>query len=56
MNLIKYLATGLIALFLLSGCDEGPAENFGEDVDEAVEETGEELDNAGDEIGDSLEN
>lgn len=45
----------------LSGCDDGPAEQAGEEIDEALEgdgpaeRAGEEIDDAADEVGDAVE-
>lgn len=52
MNLSKAIGPILIAGLLaggIVGCDqEGPAEEAGEEIDEATEEAGEEMENAGD--------
>lgn len=41
---------------VLSGCEEqGPAEEAGEEIDDAVEEAGEEIDEAAEETGDAVE-
>ncbi|MGQ9424611.1 hypothetical protein ACXYTJ_01535 [Gilvimarinus sp. F26214L] len=53
MNLFKYLVPAFLTLFLF-GCDQGPAEQAGEDIDEAVEDTGESLEDAGDEAEDTF--
>ena len=45
----------LLALFALSGCNEGPMEKAGKAVDEAVEDTGEALEDAGEAIEDAVE-
>jgi len=49
----------LLALFsagALTGCsDPGPAEEAGQEIDEAVEEAGQEMDEAVEEAGDELE-
>lgn len=55
MTVIKYIAPAIIALFLLGGCDEGPAESAGEEIDEATEETGESLEEAGEETEEAFE-
>lgn len=55
MTAIKYIATAILALVLLGGCEEGPAERAGEDIDEAVEETGEGAEEAGEETEEAFE-
>ena len=45
----------LLALFNISGCDEGPMEKAGKAVDEAVEDTGEALEDAGEALEDAVE-
>lgn len=41
---------------VLTGCEEqGPAEEAGEEIDEAVEDAGEEIDEAAEEAGDAVE-
>jgi len=41
---------------VLSGCEEqGPAEEAGEEIDEAVEDAGEQIDDAAEEAGDAVE-
>jgi hypothetical protein len=55
-KLMKYFGTGLVALFLLGGCEEqGPAEEAGESVDEAFEETEEGVEEAGEETEEAFE-
>ncbi len=43
------LITGML-LVAISGCEEGPAEEAGENIDESAEKVGESLENAGDSI------
>lgn len=41
---------------VLSGCeDQGPAEEAGEEIDEAVEDAGDEIDDAAEEAGDAVQ-
>jgi len=58
MKLGKTVSTALVmsALFVaLAGCQkqEGPAEQAGENVDNAVDKTGEQIEKAGDSIQDA---
>ncbi|WP_412852788.1 hypothetical protein [Ectothiorhodospira shaposhnikovii] len=46
------LVLGLL-LAPLSGCDKGPAQRAGENVDDAVEKAGDSLERAGDRIQDA---
>lgn len=46
------LVLGLL-LVLLSGCDQGPAEKAGENVDEAMDQAGDSLEDAGDKVKDA---
>ncbi|MCC6910085.1 MAG: hypothetical protein IT430_19290 [Phycisphaerales bacterium] len=54
----RYLMTiVLAALFVgagaqMVGCEEGPAENAGEEIDEAAEDAGEAIDDAVDDLDD----
>jgi hypothetical protein len=51
-----WLPTGLITLFLVVGCsDPGPAEQAGERVDDAVEETREAVEDAVQELEDAVD-
>jgi hypothetical protein len=53
----KYVATAFslgILVAVLSGCEEGPAEHAGKEIDKAVEKTGQQIDKAGDKIGDAV--
>lgn len=53
---IKYLASILVAMFLITGCEQdGPAEEFGENVDEAGENIRDAAEDAGDEIEEACE-
>ena len=52
---IALLATGIL-VFTLAGCEkEGPAEQAGEQIDEAVETMQDKADDAGDKAMDELE-
>lgn len=47
------IGTAFAALLAIGACsdsNDGPAENVGEEVDEAVEETGDAVEEAGDEV------
>lgn len=45
----KFYMLFIVAIFGLAACqDQGPAEQAGEDIDEAVEEVGDEIDDATD--------
>jgi hypothetical protein len=46
------LSTGFLAL---SACDEGPAENVGERIDEATSDARDRVEDAGDAIGDAAD-
>lgn len=50
---MKLFAMLLVLLFALSACDQGPAEEAGEKIDEAVENAGEQLEEAGDAVKDA---
>ena len=56
---MKTLITAIfLALMIgpLAGCEQdGPVEEFGETVDEAVEDTGDALEDAGDKIAEACE-
>jgi hypothetical protein len=57
MKSCKYVVTALsmgILVAALSGCDEGPAEKAGKQIDKAVDKTGQQLERAGDKIGDAV--
>jgi len=52
----KYVATAFAIGILfagLSGCKEGPAEQAGKTIDNAVEKTGQQIEKAGDKIEDA---
>jgi hypothetical protein len=56
MTLRTVTGTGLVLgllLAALSGCERGPAEKAGENVDDAVDKMGESLEKAGDNIQDA---
>ena len=42
-------------LFFLAGCDEGPAENAGEKIDDVADDIADGLEDAGNEIEDACE-
>lgn len=46
------LITGML-VFAVSGCEKGPAEKAGENIDESVEKMGESLEETGDNIQDA---
>ena len=54
-NLI--MAVAVATPVYLAGCEmnEGPAEEAGENVDQAVDQAGDAMDNAGDAMGDAAE-
>ncbi len=49
---LRAIAIAAFGLSMLAGCTErdGPAENFGEQIDDAVEDAGDRLEEAGDEV------
>ena len=56
MKFGKHFATAFAAGILvaaLSGCEKGPAEKAGEQIDKAVDKTGQQIDKAGDKIEDT---
>ncbi len=60
MKLGKFISAGLVMSALLAalpGCQkqEGPAEQAGKEVDQAVEKTGDEIDNAAEKTGEQIE-
>ena len=58
MNSLKKLITCLflaVAVAGLPGCNEGPMERAGKEVDEVIEDTGEALEDAGEAIEDAVE-
>ncbi len=48
------LVAGLL-LVVLSGCDKGPAEQAGENIDNAVEQAGDQMEKAGDSMKEMVE-
>lgn len=46
MRVIPYIALALLSLTLLAGCEEGPAESAGEEIDQAIENGQEMLEDA----------
>lgn len=50
------VAAGLASMLMLAGCDtnDGPAEEAGENVDNAIDKSGEKIENAGDKIQDEV--
>ena len=58
MKFGKYIVTAFsmgILVAALSGCDKGPAEKAGKQIDKAVDKTGQQLDKAGDKIKDAVD-
>ena len=54
----RYLVWGSVLLplgFVLAGCDDGPAENAGEAVDDAAEEAGDAAEDAGEAAEDATD-
>lgn len=52
----QFLAVMLIAGFGVAACEqEGPAENLGEQVDDALDEAGDRAEDVGDEIEDAAD-
>jgi hypothetical protein len=52
----KYVFTAFamgILVAALSGCEKGPAERAGKQIDKAVDKTGQQIDKAGDKIEDA---
>lgn len=47
------LGAALLGLLTLTGCDDGKAEDVGETLDNAVDETGDAIDEAADDIKDA---
>jgi hypothetical protein len=43
-----------VLLAVLTGCEKGPAQKAGEDIDKAVDETGEAMEKAGDDIREAV--
>ena len=58
MKFGKYIVTAFsmgILVAVLSGCEKGPAEKAGKQIDQAVDKTGQQLDKAGDKIKDAVD-
>ncbi|MER2493046.1 hypothetical protein [Catenovulum sediminis] len=45
----------LLAALSLTGCDDGGAENMGEEIDRAVDNTGEKIEDAATDAGNAIE-
>jgi len=41
--------------FVLVGCDEGPAEEVGESIDDAADDAGDAIDDAADDVDDAVD-
>jgi hypothetical protein len=54
---MRLLLLAIASSFLMLGCDrnEGPAEEMGESVDEAMDDAGDAMDEAGEEIEDVVD-
>jgi hypothetical protein len=54
---MRLLLLAIASSFLMLGCDrnEGPAEDMGESVDEAVEDAGDAMEEAGEEVEDEVD-
>ena len=54
---MRLLLLAIASSFLMLGCDrnEGPAEEMGESIDEAVEDAEDAIEDAGDEIEDEVD-
>lgn len=55
---MKVFLTLLISLMFtigLTGCDDGPAEDFGERVDESVEDAGDAMEDTADDAEDAVD-
>lgn len=53
LSKLRVLATAAAMTMALAACDtDGPAEEAGEDIDQAVERAGDKIENAGDRIED----
>jgi hypothetical protein len=58
MNPLKAVSAALLMGVLLAtlvGCEKGPAEKAGENLDKAVEKAGENVDKAVEKVGESVE-
>lgn len=53
---MKYLALiGLISTLALTACDDGSAENLGEEIDRAASNVGNEIDRVANDVGNAVE-
>ncbi len=54
---MRLLLLAIASSFLMLGCDrnEGPAEDMGESVDEAMDDAGDAMEDAGDEVEDAVD-
>jgi predicted small secreted protein len=53
LKLRRFAGTALVMgvlLVALTGCEKGPAQKAGEDIDEAVEKVGEAIEEAGEDV------
>jgi hypothetical protein len=56
ISLVFVFFLALVSGGLLTGCnDPGPAEEAGQEIDQAVEEAGDELEEVGDEVEESVD-
>jgi len=56
LNSLGLAALLIVASIALTACErDGPMENAGEEIDEAVEDAGDSLEEAGDEIEDEVD-
>lgn len=56
--IMKFLSVLILSLGMataLTACDDGGAENVGEEIDRGIDDIGDTLDDAGDSIGDKLD-
>ena len=57
MKFIRTIGTAIVlglALAGLSGCEKGPAERAGENVDNAAKKAGDKIEDAGDKVKDAV--
>jgi hypothetical protein len=55
LTILMLALTMALGSFTLAGCErQGPAEEAGENIDEAVEETGDAMEDAGDETEETI--
>lgn len=52
--IVLAFAFGGLSLATMSGCEDGPLEEAGESIDDAVDDAGDKLEDAGDEIEDAV--